>query len=146
MPITAKVYGKFMQYLVSGNSFNWQTDTIKMALLSSSYTPDQDNHDFFDDVQAHEISGTGYTVGGQALTNKSISYDPASNTLSLLCADVAWPESTITARYAVLYKDTGTPSTSPLIAYADFGASVSSTNGTFKVVVDPTGIIKLQTP
>ena len=145
MAVTTKIYGKFMEHIVSGNAFSWQNDNIKVALLSSGYTPNQDVHAFFSDVQSYEITGTGYTTGGKEITSKSVYYDAATNTLQLKCSDIQWDNATITARYAVIYKDTGQASTSALIAYADFEQSVSATNGTFKVVVPTDGVIKLYT-
>jgi hypothetical protein len=45
----------------------------------------------------------------------------------------SWSTSTITAYGAVYYKDTGTPSTSPVIAFIDFGGAIASTAGTFSL-------------
>ena len=69
----------------------------------------------------------------------------ASNTLQLDAADVVWSSSTITARYVVLYKDTGTSATSQLIAYFDLGADVSSTAGAFTITWDATGVLTFTT-
>jgi len=55
-------------------------------------------------------------------------------------ADPSWPASTITARYAVVYKDTGTPSTSPLLCLIDFGADVATTNGTLLITLPAVGL------
>lgn len=55
-------------------------------------------------------------------------------------ADPSWPASTITASYGVVYKSTGTGSTSQLIALLDFGASVPTSNGTFLITLPATGI------
>lgn len=140
-----KVYGKFLAKLCQAQ-FNWTNDTIKVALLSSTYTPNQDTHEFWSDVSSHEVSGTGYTAGGKAVTNKSLYYDADNNTQQLRCDSVSWENSTITARYAVVYKDTGTPSTSPLIAYVDFEQNLSSNNGTFQVTVPSDGLLKISTP
>jgi hypothetical protein len=57
--------------------------------------------------------------------------------------DVVWTSSTITARGAVLYKDTGTPSTSPLICYIDFGSNKSSNGADFTIQWSSSGILKL---
>ena len=44
-------------------------DKIKVALCNSSYTPDRDAHDFFDDL-TNEVTGTGYTAGGLLLASR----------------------------------------------------------------------------
>lgn len=143
MAVTAKMYGLAQQSFASG-SINWGSDTIKVALCTSTYTPNQDTHDFFDDV-TNEVSGTGYTAGGATLASKTNTYTTATNTQTLDAADTSWSTSTITARYAVIYKSTGTASTSPLIAYVDFGADVSSTAATFSITWDAAGIVTFVT-
>lgn len=106
-------------------------------MCTATYTPDQDAHDFFNDV-TNEISGTGYTAGGATLTGKSVSYDTATNKVRLIAADAQWTTATFTARYAVYYKSTGTASTSPLIGYLDFGSDQTVTAGTFTLDHDAT--------
>lgn len=108
-------------------------------LTTSTYVPDQDAHRYKSSV-TNEAAGTGYTAGGVALASKSVTYDAASNTLTLTSANPAWPGATVTARYLVVYVDTGTAATSPLICYVDFGADVSATATTFTYVVPTTGI------
>jgi len=137
------LYSKFPENALGGNNagdapIDYLSDTIKCALLTSSYTPNQNTHEFWSDVSAQEVSGTNYTAGGTALGSKTLSASGTTTTLD--AADPSWANSTITARYAVFYKDTGTASTSPLIAYADFGSNISSTNGTFTVVLNASGL------
>ncbi len=139
MPVSAKLYGPALKAAFN-KEIDWDSDTIKVALCTSAYTPDQDAHDYFNDITG-QATGTGYTAGGQALTSKTAVYTGSSNTLALDAADTSWANSTITARYAVIYGDTGTASTSPLIAYVDFGADVSSTAGAFTITWDAAGIV-----
>lgn len=119
------------------------TDTIHVALVTSSYTPDQDTHDFFDDV-TNEVVGTGYTAGGSALASKAVSADNTDNEGVFDANDVAWTTSTITARGAVLYKKRGGASSADeLIAYIDFGSDKVSTAGTFTIAWNAEGILNL---
>jgi len=136
---TTKTYGSLITKAFN-KEVDFDTDTIKVALVSSSYTPNQDTHDYWDDVSSNEVSGTGYTAGGATLASKTVTYDSATNVTKFDAADVSWTSSTITARYAVVYLDTGTASTSPLIAYVDFGSDQSSSSGTFQIVWDSAGI------
>ena len=146
MPATAKWYGKAIegQYgTTAARRVDWGTDTIKVALCTSSFTPDQDTQDFYDDV-TNEVSGTGYTAGGATLASKSVNYDSASNTMSLRAGATSWTGATFTARYAVIYKDTGTGSTSPLLGYVDFGGDETVSSGTFSITWDVTdGVLKI---
>lgn len=142
MAVTTKWYGVPVKNMYLGtNVFDWNTDTIKVALATSSYTPDQDAHDFFNDI-TNEVSGTGYTAGGVTITSPTGTYDTASNEIRLDCDDPTWTTATFTARYAIFYKDTGTASTSPLIGYIDFGADASVAAGTFTIVLNASGAFK----
>lgn len=120
---------------------DWVTDTIKAALTTSSYTPNQDTHTYFSDV-TNEISGTGYTAGGVALATKSVAYDTTTNETRLIAANAAWTTATFTTRRAVVYKDTGTAATSPLLGWVDFGADNTVSAGTFTITWDATGVLK----
>jgi hypothetical protein len=137
----SKLYGNFLVKALN-KEVDWDTDTIKVALTTSTYTPNQDTHDYFNDV-TNEVTGTGYTAGGNTLASKTITYDDANNVIVLDAADTTWGSSTITARYAVVYASTGTASTSPLIGYVDFGSDQSSTNGNFTITWDSTGIVRV---
>ena len=140
--MASKLYGNFLLKALN-KEVDFDTDSIKVALLSSSYTPDQDGHDYFNDVSTYEVSGTGYTSGGATLASKTATYDSATNVIVLDAADTTWSSSTITARYAVIYDSTGTASTSALIGYVDFGSDQSSTNGNFTITWDSTGIVRI---
>ena len=139
----SKLYGNFLAKSLN-KEIDWDSDTIKVALLSSSYTPNQDTHDYYDDVVANEVSGTGYTTGGNTLSSKTITYDGTNNVIVLDAADVTWSSSTITARYAVVYDDSGASNAAKaLIGYVDFGSDQSSTNGNFTITWDSTGIVRI---
>lgn len=146
MPATAKWYGKALsgQFgTTAANRVDWTGDTIKVALCTSTYTPNQDTHDFFDDI-TNEVSGTGYTAGGATLSSKSVNYDSATNVTSLRAGASSWTGATFTCRYAVIYKSTGTASTSPLIGYVDFGGDETVSSGTFTITWDVTdGVMKI---
>lgn len=142
MAVSAKIYGKFFNALAD-KTIDLNSDTIKVALCTSSYTPDQDAHDFFNDI-TNEVTGTGYTAGGATLGSPSFSYTGASNVWAFDGNDVSWSSSTITARYAIIYDSSpGTSATNPLICYVDFGADVSTTAGTFTITWDAAGIFTI---
>jgi len=132
MAVTAKWYGKCFTNAFGAAPINFGSDTIKVALTTSTYTPDQDTHDFFDDV-TNEVSGTGYSAGGATLGSAAVTYTAGTNVVKFDAADTSWTTATITARYAVVYKSTGTPSTSPLMFYVDFGEDKVSSGGTFAI-------------
>ncbi len=135
------IYNSFKAKIMDG-SIDLDTDTIKVALVTSAYTPNQDTHDFFDDV-TNEVVGTGYTAGGATLASKAVTVDTTDNEGVFDANDVEWTTSTITARGAVLYKSTGTASTSALIAYIDFVTDKVSTAGSFTIAWNAEGILNL---
>lgn len=82
-----------------------------------------------------EVSGTGYTAGGQALT---IAVSPTSGnnssgvpTAYISFSNASWPNATFTARGALIYNVTqGNKS----VAVLDFGADKTVAGDTFQVI------------
>ena len=99
----------------ASGSINWTNDTIKAILVSSSYSPNQQNHQFMDpSLWAHTGSGN-WT--GQVLSSKTITTGSAG-AANVTFTAVPAP---YTINAVVLYKEDGTNSKSkwPLIAYLD---------------------------
>lgn len=141
MAISALMYGKALASALQ-KRIDWPNDVIKVMLCDSTYTPNQDLHQFKSDITG-EITGTGYTAGGATLATKTMPYTDATNQLALKAANVQWPNSTITARYAVIYDDTPALATDkPLLGYVDFGANQQSSAGTFEIVWNAAGIFQ----
>ena len=140
--MASKMYGNLVRRAFNGE-VDWDTHAIKVALVSGSYAPNQDAHQTWSDVVANEVTGTGYTAGGATLSGKTAQYDAASNTTVLDADDVTWANSTITARYAVIYDDNGAGDTDKvLLGYVDFGVDQASTNGNFTITWDASGIFR----
>lgn len=136
------IYNNFKKLIMNGG-IDLDTDTIKVALVTASYTPDQDAHDFYDDLTNEVANGNGYTTGGASLANKAVTADNTDNEGVFDADDLTWSASTITARAGVLYKSTGTAGTSALIAYIDFGSDKSSSSGNFTIQWNAEGILNL---
>ncbi len=104
-----KVYNEEIDYL---------SDTIKAALVDNTYVPDFVVDEHFGDISG-EISGGGYTAGGETLANKTVTID-AATLRTLFSADdiTAWNADTfINVAGVIIYMDTGAAATSPLIAF-----------------------------
>lgn len=127
-----------LQESLLGGLINWSSDTIKVMLCTSTYTPNKATHQYKSSVTNEVASGGGYTTGGITLSSKTIG--TTSSVTKLAASNVSWTTSTITARYAIVYKSTGTDSTSPLIRYGDFGSSVSSAGGNFDINWNAAGV------
>jgi hypothetical protein len=110
---------------------DFDTDSFKVMLVTSTYAPNKDTHTKRSDV-TNEVVGTGYTAGGVAVGATVSAVDTANDRVDVTFAQVTWPASTITARGAVYYKSRGGASTADeIIMYDDFGADVVTVAGTF---------------
>lgn len=137
---TGKFAGLFFKSLLN-KEVDFDSDNIKIMLCTNAYTFDQDTHQYKNQV-TNEVTGTGYTAGGQTLTSVAVTYDAPTNTIKMDAADPSWPNSTITgARKAVIYDSTpGTDATRPIIAYLESDVDLSTTSGTLSITFDAAGI------
>ena len=101
-------------------------DTMYMALYTSSATLDATTTAY---SATNEVSGTGYSAGGQALT--TVAPTSSGTTAYLDFDDETWTSSTITARGALIYNST---QSNKAVAVLDFGSDKTSTSGDFTVV------------
>jgi len=126
------IYNSFKRDIMNG-SIDLDTDTIKIMLVTSAYTPDVDTHSKRSSI-TNEVTGTGYVAGGFALANKSVIQSNSTNAGVFTADAINIPDATITARGCVIYKSRGGASSADeLIAYGDFGADITSTNGIFTI-------------
>lgn len=133
------IYNSALEDAVIGN-IDFNTDSFKIILVTSSYAADKDAHTKRSDV-TNEVSGLGYTTGGVS-TAVTVTKDTANDRVDIDFADVSWASATITAAGAVIYKTTGSAAADNLVAYMDFGSDITSTNGTF--TVDVTSPLRIQ--
>lgn len=134
----------FAKYHLIDAGFDLAADTIKVMLLNTSHTTNVDTQEYIDDVSANQVSGTGYTAGGATLTGKSITKDNTNNRAYFDAADVTWSNTTLTnVRYAVIYKDTGTPGTSPILCIKDLGQTYNPTGANFTISWNSGGILRI---
>lgn len=114
------------------NNIDFDTNTFKAMLVTSTYSPNKDTHDKRDDI-TNEVTGTGYTAGGVTST-VTVTKDVSNDKVTIQFGSVSWAASTITARGCVYYKSRGGASSADeLVAYNDFGTDISSSGGTFVV-------------
>ncbi len=114
-------------------SIDFDTDTFKVLLVTSSYSPDKDTHTKRSDITDEVPNGSGYTTGGAAATVGVVN-DTANDRINTSLGAASWTTATITARGAVYYKSRGGASSADeLVAYIDFGGNITSTAGTFSL-------------
>jgi hypothetical protein len=101
--------------------------TFKIALYTNSASFNASTTAY---TATNEVSGTGYSAGGNTLTR----VDPTSSGTTAFTdfADTTWSSSTITARGALIYNDSAAGN--PAVVVLDFGSDKTSTNGDFTVV------------
>jgi hypothetical protein len=131
-------YDLYLQAMLAG-SFDLSSASIKLMLVniaSGHYTPD-----FTTDQFITAIAGGDQIASTAALTSVSIT-DGVFNAANTLWASVA---SGPAAGAFVIYIDTGTPSTSPLLAYIDSysGLPVTPNGSNINVSFTGSGIFEL---
>lgn len=143
MAATATPYNHLWLCLLDG-TIAPVTDTIKLMLVSSAYTPDAE-HDELADVSAAEITGTGYTAGGHTLAGVTAA---RSGTLATLDAtDLTLSGLTATFRRGILYAAvTRNGKTNPIIGHVLFDstpADVIVAGIDYTVVWSSSGVLTL---
>ena len=124
MAITQAMCTSFKTELLGGVQ-DLDTDTIYIALFTSSATLSAATTAY---STTNEVSGTGYTAGGNALTGAVISAD---GTTAIVDFDnTTWASSSITARGALIYNSS---KANRAIAVLDFGSDKTSTDGDFTI-------------
>lgn len=132
MAITSALCTSFKKELLERkHDFNTTSGhTFKIALYTSSATLGASTTNY---TTSNEVTGTGYTAGGIALTN----IDPTSSgtTAFIDFADATWTSATITAAGALIYNTTtdGGSATTNAVAVISFGGDKTSTNGDFVI-------------
>ena len=104
-------------------------NTFKIALYTSSATLGASTTAY---STSNEITGTGYSAGGNTLT--SVSPTTSGTTAYVDFADTTWSSSTITANGALIYNAN---SSNAAVVTLAFGSDKSTSNGDF-VIVFPT--------
>jgi len=116
-----------VELLTATHNFTASTgDVFKIALYTSSASLDATTTAY---TTSNEVVGTGYTAGGNTLTNVT----PTSSGTTALTdfADTTWSTATITARGAMIYNSS---KANKAVCILDFGSDKTSTAGNFTIV------------
>ena len=127
MSITSALCTSFKQEILVGthNFTATSGNSFKLALYTSSATLNASTTAY---TTSNEVSGTGYTAAGAALT----SVTPTTSGTTAFCdfADLTFSSSTITANGALIYNDTQSDKAVCTLA---FGGDKTSTAGDFTI-------------
>lgn len=133
------VYNNFKAEIMKG-TFDLVNDTIKVMLLDNNHSFTAED-DVIADISANEISGTGYSAGGETLANTAVTVDDTDDEGVFDADDVEWTSASFSAYHAVVYDDTTTGDM--LICSIDFGGEQTVSGGTFTIQWDSEGIVNI---
>ncbi len=122
--------------------FDFDAGAVKVALMKNTWTPSH-TLTFWSNIITNQIAtGAGYAgpapLVGSTLTAAAgvVKFD--ANDTTVATQDAA---GFANARWAVLFHDTGTPSTSELIAWIDLGGNVGNVQGPVQLRWNAAGIL-----
>lgn len=122
MAIQQGLTNSFKQEMLQAGQ-NLATDTLYMALYTA-----------FSDIgpttttytgTTNEVTGTGYSAGGELVTGATISTDVRTGTVYVNFDNVSWPGANFTARGALIYNVTRSNKS---VAVLDFGSDKTFTS------------------
>ena len=123
----------FAQELLKGNH-DFVNDTIKLALYSAgSGAPYTVSSTTYTSGTANQVSGTGYTTGGNTLGSPVVANQTSVATLTF--AQTQWTTATFGAAFGVIYNNSASDK---LVVVLDFGGTKSCSNGTFTITFPST--------
>lgn len=130
------IYPKYKEALISGGSnVNLSSGTVKVALVDTGTYTYSASHDFYDDVSS-AVVGTPQTIGSKTVTSGT--FDGSDVTFSAVSGS--------SCEALVIYVDSGSAATSPLVAYIDTsvtGLPVTPNGGDVSIVWSGSGIFTL---
>jgi|TARA_A100000171_G_scaffold33306_1_gene31711 hypothetical protein len=128
MAITSAICNSFKTEILTGtHNFTASSgNTFNLALYTSSATLNKSTTAY---TTSNEVSGSGYTAKGNALT----SVTPALSTDTAVCdfADTSFTSASFTARGCLIFNDSATGD--PAVCAIDFGSDKTVTSGTFTI-------------
>jgi len=128
MAITSAMCTTFKKEILEAvhNFKNSGGSTFNLALYTSSASLGAGTTAY---TTSNEVSGTGYTAKGAALTR----VDPSNDGTTAITdfANLTFSSSSITARGALIFNDSA--SGDPAVCVLDFGADKTSTSGDFTI-------------
>lgn len=159
MAVTGFWYPYGMAHLAAGKTsvINWTADSASLmcALMNTAWSATsnqgQTSKEFWSDVSAFEVAAggtpTNYTAKGKLLGATTFTVGTIdSKTVGLKttsATNLVWTVPTLSTAGAVIFKDTGTAGTSPLVAFLDWGGAQSPAAGDFTITWDTGGIGKI---
>lgn len=134
------IFNSLSEYVGDG-TIDFDTNTFYCALLSDAYSIDATDTTFAE-VSGSEISGTGYTAGGKAMS--SVTWNRTTGTTTFDADNTQWTGATFTTRYAAVYQyGTFNSIANALVCLIDFTTNQIVSNGIFTVQWNASGIVAI---
>lgn len=112
------------------------TGTLKLAFMATTYTPNAFTDQYWSDISASIASGTT----AQTLSGAAVNVDSGNTRVEFDTSDISVASQTTTTDKYVIYMDTGTASTSPLIACIDIAeGTLAPVSGTLALTFNAEG-------
>jgi hypothetical protein len=127
-------YNKFLQETMAA-TWNLNTSPFKVMLVTG-YSPDLLWHTNITHVRSHEVSGPGYTAGGQTLAGHTTEAAlVAGNPFYWIADHPVWSGLDVgTPSHAIIYYDGGSDPTRHLMMVFELG--VASSGGSYEIQWD----------
>ena len=103
------------------------TDVLKIALYNANADVNLDTTVYSD---TNEVTGTGYTAGGNTLTGASVNLDTTEGIVYVSFNNSIWSNASFTCRGALIYN---TSKSNKSVAILNFGSDKTVTSGTFTI-------------
>lgn len=126
MAITQAMCTSFKKELLEAEH-DFGVDTFKIALYTSAASMDANTTVY---STTNEVSGTGYSAGGKALTVATGTPSLGGTTAFVSFNNISWASSAITARGALIYNSS---KANKAVVVIDFGSDITSSGSTFNV-------------
>jgi hypothetical protein len=132
--VTAFYYVNFFETALN-KEVDFISDDIAASLHTVSYVPNQDTHDFFDDLTNQLSTANGYTAEDGTGTGKLLAGKGHTNTLNVSSLDadnLVWTSSGAGFASRILALSdvtTNTTTTDPLLLWVDFGQTETASGG-----------------
>lgn len=130
----------------NGNDvIDFDTDTLRIMLLTVGYTVDLATQNFVSEVSTNEVTaGSAYADGGPALANVTVTDEVGITVIDADDVQVLRDSSTgfTDATQLVVYKDTGVATNSRLIAHGDLGSARGNVDGSLSLIWNANGLFR----
>ena len=103
------------------------TDVLKIALYNANADVNLDTTVY---ASTNEVTGTGYTAGGNTLTGASVNLDTSTGIVYVSFNNSTWSNASFTCRGALIYN---TSKSNKSVAILNFGSDKTVTSGTFTI-------------